>query len=128
MQEEEKVAINLLSNQASQTFKKSNRLLKRYEFQRLQYSSTTLSGKYLVLDYNKESSGFAKLGITVTKKFGKAHDRNRFKRIARETFRKSLSTLEKTLQVHIRPKHLAKEASYQLISEEIISLLHKVQK
>lgn len=45
-----------------------------------------------------------RLGITVTKKFGKAHLRNRFKRLIREIFRTNFNQLPKGIWVHIRPR------------------------
>lgn len=104
-------------------FSKSSRLLKRSEYQKLRNLSTTIAGKYLAIDYYVGSQISPKLGITVTKKYGKAHERNRFKRLVREAFRKSASQLVQNLTVHIRPKFSAKEATSLLILEEFITLL-----
>ncbi|MEI8301269.1 MAG: ribonuclease P protein component [Chlamydiota bacterium] len=104
-------------------FSKSSRLLKRSEYQKVRSLSATISGKYLAIDYYEGNQSSPKLGITVTKKYGKAHERNRFKRIVREAFRKSASQLVQNLTVHIRPRFLAKEASSLLILEEFANLL-----
>lgn len=105
------------------TFSKSSRLLRRSEYRKLYHSSTTISGKYLVLDYYKGSSLRPRLGITVTKKYGKAHDRNRFKRLVREAFRKTQGLLPEDLEINVRPRVLAKEASALMILEEFLMLL-----
>jgi ribonuclease P protein component len=104
-------------------FLKSSRLLKRAEYQKLRHLTKTIAGKYLAIDYYEGSQICPKLGITVTKKYGKAHERNRFKRLVREAFRKSSSQLIQNLTVHIRPRFLAKEASSVLILEEFQTLL-----
>lgn len=49
-------------------------------------------------------AGSVKLGITVTKKYGKAHDRNRFKRLVREAFRALLSNEFLSCEFVVRPK------------------------
>lgn len=75
----------------------------------------------------KEATARPRVGITVTKKFGKAHDRNRFKRLIREAFRKSQPQIQgQPLLLHIRPRALAKEACASLILEEFVSLLGQV--
>lgn len=87
------------------------------------HSSTTIAGKYLVLDYYKGSSLCPRLGITVTKKYGKAHDRNRFKRLVREAFRKTQNLLPEDLEINVRPRVLAKQANALMILEEFLMLL-----
>lgn len=49
-------------------------------------------------------AGSVKLGITVTKKYGKAHDRNRFKRMVREAFRALPPDWAFSCEFVVRPK------------------------
>lgn len=44
-----------------------------------------------------------RLGITVTRRFGDAHRRNRFKRIVREAFRLSYKEMMSGVDLNIRP-------------------------
>ncbi len=63
----------------------------------------------------------SRLGITVTKRFGKSHERNYFKRIVREIFR--TSAVPSGLDLVVRPRLLAKEANFHDIKEEFYQLL-----
>lgn len=110
----------------SQKFPKSSRLRKRKEYLRVFQAGTNLCGKYLIVDYAKGLSSRPKLGLTVNRKFGKSHDRNRFKRIVREAFRKCSSKLPETLEINVRPRKFAKEASALMILNELLHLLHEV--
>lgn len=76
-----------------------------------------------MLDCHKGDSSNPRLGITVTKKFGKAHDRNRFKRVVREAFRQVQELLPIDLEMNVRPRSLAKEATSYLVLQEILTLL-----
>ena len=88
-------------------FPKTARLLKRKQFQKINREGRRLSGRVVSIQYtNKEAPLCPKLGITISKKFGKAHDRNRFKRIVREAFRECLPTFSQGMEIHISPKIL----------------------
>lgn len=83
-----------------------------------------LFGRWIVVElyYRRdafEPEQFPRLGITVTKKFGKAHDRNRFKRVVREAFRLSKHRLPKGLDMNIRPSFSYKTNSHLLTTHEI---------
>ena len=45
--------------------------------------------KYLRCFYLKNELPYIRLGVTVSKRFGKAHQRNRIRRLIREAFRTS---------------------------------------
>lgn len=68
-----------------------------------------------------------KLGITVSKRFGKAHERNRFKRIVREAFRLSRGTLSTPFFIHVKPRTAAKNATMPEVRAEIETLLHSTK-
>ncbi len=86
------------------TLPKSARLLKRKQFvyvQRCgQYCRTDQATLRIV---PSRHSNVRKVGVTVSKKFGKAHQRNRFKRIVREAFRHVRPNLP-GCQVVVSPK------------------------
>jgi ribonuclease P protein component len=76
-------------------FPKEARLRKRAEFLRVYEQGNRIEGRYMTVFILPNWLDRHRVGITATKKaIGKAHDRNRAKRLLRETFR--LSRLELT--------------------------------
>ena len=71
-------------------FPKEARLRKRAEFLRVYEQGTRIEGRYLTVFILPNGLDRHRVGITATRKaIGKAHDRNRAKRLLRETFRLS---------------------------------------
>lgn len=78
-------------------FPKETRLRKRAEFLRVYEQGTRIEGRYLTVFLLPNRLGRHRVGITATRKaIGKAHDRNRAKRLLRETFRLSRIELSQT--------------------------------
>ncbi len=69
------------------SFPKSHRLLKREEFKRVYAQGKKFYTRFFTIHYLENGLCHPRLGITVTKKVGKAHVRNRWKRLVREAFR-----------------------------------------
>ncbi|NBU62675.1 MAG: ribonuclease P protein component [Chlamydiae bacterium] len=78
-----------------------SRLKTNGEYRHLRSHSQSHFGQWIIIDYARFSNEESRYGITVTKKFGKAHERNRFKRIVREAFR--LAPLPEGIWMNIRP-------------------------
>jgi ribonuclease P protein component len=76
-------------------YPKEARLRKRAEFLRVYEQGARIEGRYLTVFLLPNRLGRHRVGITATRKaIGKAHDRNRAKRLLRETFRLSRLELE----------------------------------
>lgn len=80
-------------------------------------------GRWVVIDACPNQRLETRLGITVTRRYGKAHDRNRFKRIVREAFRIGRSQLLTGLDLNIRPRSAAHRAKTEDIMKELLHLL-----
>ncbi len=71
------------------TFTKADRLLKRSDFLKLTQTGRRIQSKYFIAYVRHNNFQHCRLGITVTRKVGKAATRNRIKRLAREFFRQN---------------------------------------
>lgn len=105
------------------SFPKSLKILKRTHFKWLCYKHQRLVGNLFIVDIKKNSLDFSRLGITVTKKFGKSHERNRFKRLVREAFRCHRGRCIVGYDMNIRPKSSALHVKVADIICELISLV-----
>lgn len=106
-------------------FPKSARLLTSSHYKLLRQSSR-LSGLQISVDFRQGHSPSPKLGITVSRKFGKAHDRNRFKRVVREAFRELYFSLPSDIELNVSPRHNATCLTKQAILIDLQNLLTKI--
>lgn len=77
----------------SQALPRSVRLAKRREFLHVYETGRKLLSRYTVLFFVANALDHSRIGITATKKVGKAHIRNKLKRWTREVYRRERQPL-----------------------------------
>ena len=71
-------------------FKKTQRLLKKIDYDHVFEQAAKIVVSEFVVLFRKNDLGYARLGLALSKKMiAKAHDRNRIKRLIRESFRQT---------------------------------------
>jgi ribonuclease P protein component len=113
----------VLDSPVSYSYSKANRLRSRSQFFRTEEKGKRRSGNFIAVIYSKKEKGESRLGITVTRRYGKAHDRNRFKRIVREAFRAIRMQLVGPIDIVVKPRKDAPTASSADIAQELLLLL-----
>jgi ribonuclease P protein component len=108
---------------------KEKRLAKRREFVRVYESGRKVFSRYAVLFVAGNDLSHSRIGITATKKLGKANVRNRLKRWTREVYRRQrepLSLDARSIDIVVNVKPNAAEASFADYSRELARVLERV--
>lgn len=105
------------------TLPKTSKLRTRADFRRVAKQGQRLVGQSICIDWRRSSLPYTRLGLTVSTRYGAAHERNLFKRRIREAFRTSRARLPLSLDLNIVPRQRAKSASYASLQSELIRLL-----
>lgn len=108
-------------------FPKSARLLKREQFRRVYQNGSKLHAKYFTAFVLPNAEGQPRLGITVTRKIGKASKRNRARRLVREVFRRNKWRIDRGIDIVINVKGELLEASYQDLEGDFLNFLERIR-
>ena len=107
---------------------KRTRLAKRREFLQVYERGRKLFSRYSILFVSPNDLAYSRLGITATKKLGKANVRNRVKRWTRETYRRLREPLrldERALDFVVNVKPSASEATFLEFSDDLRRVLER---
>lgn len=104
-------------------FQRESRLLSSRQFRIVDRHGKEKIGRFMRIQVREVFRPDRKLGITVSRRFGKAVARNRFKRLVREGFRHAQHQLPDHIQINIRPLVGAQRATMQMIQQELIDLI-----
>ena len=102
------------------SFPAGRRLRKRGEFLRVQQTGWRVSlPSFVLLVRARADGGAARLGITVTRKFGGAVARNRAKRLVREAFRLSPELAPDGIDLVVVPRAKARLGDLATVLDEL---------
>jgi ribonuclease P protein component len=102
----------------------SNSLKLNHIFRRL-YHTDGLAGPYVVLYARKNRTQTNRVGITVSKKLGKAHIRNRVRRRLREVYRLNEERFQPGWDIVMVARSRAVDAPFGKMMENCLSLAKK---
>jgi ribonuclease P protein component len=112
----------------SRALPKQTRLAKRSEFLKVYETGRKYFSKYCVLFVLGNGLTYSRIGITATRKLGKANVRNRFKRWIRETYRHQSGPLgldQKAVDFVVNLKPSAADATFRDFSRDLTALLRR---
>lgn len=95
------------------------------DFKRLYSKGNCVHGAYLVMYYKRANITCNILGITVTKKLGKAHIRNRCRRLIKESYRLKEENIGSGYYIVFVARSRMVGLSYEQISRDMNFLLKK---
>ena len=99
----------------------SSSLKLNHIFQRL-YRTNGQANAYLVLYARKNRTGTNRVGITVSKKLGKAHIRNRVRRRLREVYRLNEDQFQPGWDIVVVARSRAVDAKFDRLTENYLNL------
>ena len=110
-------------------FKKENRLSTNFEFNITRKYGKKIRGDYFFMYYLKAKNyeGPVKVGIVVSNKVDKvAANRNRIKRLYRESLKEHIPNLPNNLWMVIHPKAESLKTDYEKISTDVNQVLSQI--
>lgn len=105
------------------SFTKAHRLKRKGDFARVHKAGKRFTAPSCRLTYLLSETLGPKLGLTVSKKYGKAHDRNLFKRWAREIFRKNKNRLPRGLEINLAPGMQEVPITYKRLESDLLKFI-----
>ncbi len=102
-------------------------LTENYEFQRVYKKGQSYPGRYAVLYYLKTNHATLRMGITATKKIGKACVRNRARRLIYENMRLVIPAMKPGCDIVVVARNAIVGADFFALGKELKRLLQKAE-
>ncbi len=109
-------------------FSRLQRIVLRREFRAVYEEGKKHVGKRLLTFVLIKEGLPSKLGITIARKWGKAHDRSRFKRVVREAYRKLYPELPSGMILNVHPREGYRELTSKDIEAELKQVIKRCGK
>lgn len=116
-----------MTNPQDQRFPGKYRLKLKRDFERAFKQGIVAADGVLVLHAVTNELGFSRMGISIGRKYGKAHERNLFKRWCRESYRTQRVDLPIGIDFIVRSKAHSKP-NYAAICTSMVSLLKRAER
>lgn len=110
------------------SFPKTERLLKRASFLKLSRFGKTVHTRYFVAAILDAETDRTRIGVTVSKRVGKAVERARIKRIVRDYYRNNRDTISKNRDINIIARKYVAALSNGEVRDELGKLFKKIVK
>lgn len=105
-------------------FPKALRLRRREDFLRVQaQGQRRVRGAFVVLVLRRQDGGPSRLGVTASRKVGRAVVRNRVKRLVREFFRQYASSIQPPVDVVVIARPQAAKLKFDEVKRDLASAL-----
>jgi ribonuclease P protein component len=109
-------------------FTKAERLRKRQEFRQVYAAGRRYSLSLFTVFALPTPRGKTRLGVTVTKKIGRAVKRNRAKRLIREVFRRNKNRIGGSFDLVVNVKDKLVEATYREVEADFLTLIARLRR
>ncbi len=101
------------------------RLKKNIDFTNVYKKGKSMADKYVVLYTYKNSEPYARVGFTASKKVGKSVDRNRARRLMKESFRKNQNYVQAGFDLVFIARAAIKDSSYEDVERSLRRVMKK---
>ncbi len=112
---------------SDQRFPAKYRLKLKRDFDRVFQEGMVAADGSLVIHAVRNDLEYSRMGISIGRRFGPAHERNRFKRWCREVFRMARVDMPIGIDFVVRVKAQAKP-NHKCISQSLPTLLRRLDK
>ena len=106
-------------------FPRKARIRKSSDFDRVYMGNVYAADQELVVQAQPNDQGCCRLGVSVSRKFGNAVCRNRWKRLIREAFRLNQANWKDAVDLVVRPRKGA-SPNFARINESLVRLYAQV--